>query len=252
MLDDCLKCRRGICNQDPFGEKRINEPWCRECRVKYRGSGEYAQIYAEWFNRNAGTLLREMGVPWLYQECTLDGFVAAEKDQRRVLRAVRSWFDSDFLGLFLCGPYGTGKTHLAVSALLTLRKHRNHGQFVSVQELLMECRDSFRGGNGLSSVLKKYSDCDALLLDDLGAENSTDFARETLGTLIDRAYRTGQLLVVTSNFDLGELAGKLDARIADRLVEICLPIKFTGSSYRHKMAAKKALAQNLNTTQVLQ
>jgi hypothetical protein len=90
-----------------------------------------------------------------------------------------------------------------------------------VPELLTECRDSFRGDDGLNAVLGKYSDCDVLLLDDLGAENSTPFARETLGNLIDRAYQNEQTVIVTSNFDVKTLAQKLDQRTADRPLEIC-------------------------------
>ena len=150
-MSDCLKCDRYTAWNRIGEEPKLKEPWCPECKKKH--PDEYAPIYAEWFNRNAGTLLREMGVPPLYRACTLDGFVAEEKDQRRVLQAVRSWFDSELAGLFLCGPPGTGKTHLAVSTLLGLRGYRHSGQFASVQELLMECRDSFRSDNGLSSVL---------------------------------------------------------------------------------------------------
>jgi DNA replication protein DnaC len=83
-----------------------------------------------------------------------------------------------------------------------------------------------------------------LLLDDLGAEKSTDFVREMIGALIDRIYRDDKLLIVTSNLDLNALAQKLDDRVADRLVEMCLAIKFTGGSYRHQIAATRAATRN--------
>ena len=163
--------------------------------------------------------------------------------------------DGDEAGLFLCGlPGGTGKTHLAVSVLLELKRRRFSGGFASAQELIMECRDCFHGDNdnNVSSILGRYSDADTLLLDDLGAEKSTDFVRETIGVLIDRIYRDDKLLIVTSNLDLNALAQKLDDRIADRLVEMCLAIKFTGGSYRHHIAATRAATRNQRVTQVVQ
>ena len=98
---------------------------------------------------------------------------------------------------------------------------------------------------------KKYSNCDVLLLDDLGAENSTPFARETLGNLIDRAYRNKQTVIVTSNFDVKTLAQKPDQRTADRLLEVCALIKFAGASYRQKIAAERA-ASRLAVAQAIQ
>jgi DNA replication protein DnaC len=251
-MPDCLKCTRfpelGRFDDEP--NRKLHEPWCPGCRKKH--PNEYAPIYAEWIRGNTGALLRGMGVPARYQACTLDSLVVEGDSQRRVLQVVRAWLDSETPGLFLCGPCGTGKTHLAVGALLDIRELRYSGRFVSVQELLLECRDSFRNDSGLNSVLEKYSDYDALLLDDLGAENSTPFAQETVGTLIDRAYRKDQQLIVTSNFDLDDLAKRLNMRIADRLVEMCRLIKFAGPSYRQKIAAKRAAALNLPAVQLVQ
>jgi DNA replication protein DnaC len=250
-MSDCQKCDRSL-GIDIFGEgRKLREPWCGDCRKKY--PAEYKPLYDDWLRRNAETLLGQMGVPSRFQTCTLEGFVAKETDQRRVLRAVRSWVDDDeTAGLFLCGPCGIGKTHLAVSVLLELKRRHLSGRFASAQELIMECRDCFHGDNNVSSILSRYSDADTLLLDDLGAEKSTDFVRETIGVLIDRIYRDDKLLIVTSNLDLNALAQKLDDRIADRLVEMCLAIKFTGGSYRHQIAATRAATRNQRVTQVVQ
>jgi DNA replication protein DnaC len=119
---------------------------------------------------------------------------------------VEGWTKNADTSLFLCGPCGVGKTHLATAALLAMRAQGYSGQYVSDQELLLECRDSFRHHEGLEAVLEKYGGRNVLLLDDLGAENPTPFARETIGLLIDRAYRDAQDLIVTSNYDFETLA----------------------------------------------
>jgi DNA replication protein DnaC len=93
---------------------------------------------------------------------------------------------------------------------------------------------------------------DALLLDDLGTENPTPFARETVALVIDRAYRNKKVIIVTSNYDLESLAEKLGARSVDRLIEICLAVKLTGPSYRQKQAARRASNRNSRTSEVVQ
>jgi DNA replication protein DnaC len=250
-MAECLKCERW-----PGGYELnvISEPWCQECRKKHHE--EYAPVYKDWFAKHTTALLRGMGVPPIYRSCTLDGFETGLPDQSRVLKAVRSWFEGEPPGLFLCGPVGTGKTHLAVAVLLELRFRRCSGKFVSAQELILKCYDSFSDSFGddtrLSSILEEYSGADTLVLDDLGAEKATDFVRDKLGVLVNRAYCEGQFLIVTSNLDLTALAKKLDARIADRLVQMCQSIKFVGGSYRQKIAADRAAERNFPRIQVVQ
>jgi DNA replication protein DnaC len=226
-MPDCLKCQRESLLQG-YGEEL--DPWCSYCKAKFP-KDEYRAAYSEYVRQHPSHYLSLMGVPDRFLRCRLENFEGKSSHQRRVLAAVSSWLNDDS-GLFLCGPCGTGKTHLSVSVLLRMKQKRMDGRFVSVPELLTECRDSFRGDEGLDAVLSKYSDCDCLVLDDLGAENSTPFARETLGNLIDRAYRNEQYLVVTSNLDLKALSQKLGERTVDRIKEMCLPVKFEGTSYR--------------------
>lgn len=245
--DECGKCGIVLCR---IRSSDLPEPWCRQCARKH--PGEYSPILAEWVNQNAGAVLKDMGVPIAYRACTFEGFEKATKDQQRALRAAEGWAKDGEPGLFLCGPCGVGKTHLATAALLAMRAQGFSGKFVSAQELLLVCRDSFRRNEGLEEVLEKVCRPSVLLLDDLGAENPTPFARETIGLLIDRIYREQGSVIATSNYDFEALAEKLDVRTVDRLIELCLAVKLTGSSYRQKRAAQRASVRNLPASEVLQ
>lgn len=248
-MADCGKCGmfliRGICETP----KHL-EPWCQRCAQKHRG--EYAPIFAKWVTENASGALADMRVPPAYRTCSFDSFETKTKEQRQALRVAKEWVCSGTPGLFLCGRVGTGKTHLAVSALLAMRGRRWTGQFVSALELLFECRNSFRSGDGPEELMERYSKADVLLLDDLGAEKPSDFSRETLGLIVDRVYRQESCIIVTSNFDFEGLAERIDERTADRLVEMCQAVKLSGSSYRQKRALERANLRNLPASEVVQ
>jgi DNA replication protein DnaC len=228
----CPKCDRDYCE---------GGLWCQKCRKVH--PDEYRAFYMKWFEENRKLLLQEMGVPPLFQSSSFENFVAETTDQCRVLRAVKEWAKNDSLGIFLCGPPGTGKTHLAVSALVGLRAKQFRGKFVSCRELLLECRGSFGNGHdGPAEILAGYTDTKVLLLDDLGAENPTEFSREIIETVVDRLYRNCDRLIVTSNLDLDGLSAKAGARVVDRLVEMCALVKFGGESYRKTIAMRRTVS----------
>ncbi len=246
----CAKCEAFLFLR-PF-DTGPHEVWCQKCRREYRD--EYRPIYASWVKSHKEDLLAVMGVPEVYQSYSLDSFEADTQDLKRALQVAQEWSTSKLLGLFLCGPCGTGKTHLAVGALLAMRVNRWSGRFVSSSELLFRCRNSFRKGNGenIEEIISEYCKPDVLLLDDLGAERPTEFSRETLGLVVDKVYRQMSCLIVTSNFDLSGLAGRIDERTADRLVDICRAVKLSGRSFRQKRALERAKSRNLPTSEQVQ
>lgn len=138
-------------------------------------------------------------------------------------------------GLFLTGPRGTGKTHLAVAimrqicmleatrSVVTRQYMRSMPIFISVPDLLLEIRDSYRDGAEETErhVIERYSNIPTLILDDLGAEKTTEWALQTLFVIIDRRYRNVLRTIITSNLSLEELSGKIGDRIASRIAEMC-------------------------------
>jgi DNA replication protein DnaC len=202
---------------------------------------------------NAEALLGAMGVPAVYRHCSFENFDAATKDQRRVLKALQEWVKGTDLGLFLCAPCGTGKTHLAVAALLALRARGMVGRFASVQELLVQCRDPSRHDKGLEDTLERACRPSVLVLDDLGTENPTQFTKETVPLIIDRdTYRHEQVIILTSNYDLETLVERLGGRAVDRLIEICFAVKLAGPSHRQESAVQRASLRNLPASEAVQ
>ena len=81
-----------------------------------------------------------------------------------------------------------------------------------------------------------------LIIDDLGMERNTEYALEQVYNIIDSRYRTKKPLIVTTNLSITEIKGANDTahkRIYDRILEMCIPIKFNGESIRRTIAQNK-------------
>ena len=76
-----------------------------------------------------------------------------------------------------------------------------------------------------------------LIIDDLGAERSTEFAQEQVFNIIDARYRSGKPMIITTNLTAEEIKNPQEvgyARIYDRILERCFPIAVMGESRRRQ------------------
>ena len=72
------------------------------------------------------------------------------------------------------------------------------------------------------------------MIDDLGAEKTTDFVRQTLYYIVNEREQNELPIIVTSNYTLKDLAAKFDERISSRLAGMCKQVKLTGTDRRVK------------------
>ncbi len=74
-----------------------------------------------------------------------------------------------------------------------------------------------------------------LILDNLGAERNTIFGKERVFDVINRRRLTGKPMIITTNIPIATMkkAASLDERrIYDRILEVCVPIRFDGENFR--------------------
>lgn len=144
---------------------------------------------------------------------------------RSVLRYVRSIDDNLAAGrgVWFTGDTGTGKTTLA---MLVSREALRAGHTVaiySVPRLLAEIRNTFDSNSrsSYSDLFAKLTAVDLLHLDDLGAEQQTDWVLEQLYAIVNERYEDSKALVVTTNLDEIQLKEQIGERTVSRLIEIC-------------------------------
>jgi hypothetical protein len=83
-------------------------------------------------------------------------------------------------------------------------------------------------------------EADLLVLDDLGAEKTSEWVEETLNLIVNTRYSERRLTIFTSNYEEKEdrtdpdsLLARVGFRMHSRLYEMCEFLEFDGADFRH-------------------
>lgn len=240
----CGKCHTKKQTEITFkGMKR--RPMCLcECETAKRDKEEEEKKRKEFEQRVKK--IRSDGFP----ESNMQEWTFANDDMSnsRVTNAMQRYVDnfekmkSQGKGLLLYGNVGTGKTYSACEVANALI---DKGYPVLVTNFA-------RIINSLQATFKKQEYIDGfnrfslLVIDDLGIERNTEFAKEQVYNIIDNRYRVGLPMIITTNLSIDKIKKPDDidnGRIYDRILERCFPIEVSGQSRR-----RKAIREDYNNT----
>ena len=143
------------------------------------------------------------------------------------------------LGYLFWGHVGSGKSYLAGCIANALMEKEVSVYMTNFAAILNDLAASFEGRNEYISRLCRYP---LLILDDFGMERGTEYGLEQVFNVIDSRYRSGKPLIVTTNLTLDDLHNPEDtahSRIYDRLLSMCVPVRFTGDNFRQEAAQRK-------------
>ena len=135
--------------------------------------------------------------------------------------------------LVLMGSYGTGKTHLA-AAIANYQRDQGHldAMFLVVPDFLDFLRAAFNPQSPIpyDRRFDEIRKTPLLVLDDLGVESATPWAKEKLFQLLNFRYSANLPTVITTSAELNQLEPWLHSRIFD--TDRCTVCKLEVSSYR--------------------
>ena len=126
--------------------------------------------------------------------------------------------------LVLTGPSGCGKTHLAAAIA---NKRIGQGQpafYISTPDLLDRLRSAFGPASEVpyDEFFEQVRSTPLLILDDLGAQSSTPWAREKMEQLLNHRFNSALPTVIIPIVNVDQLSDRLATRIGDsELCRIC-------------------------------
>lgn len=198
-----------------------------------------------WRSVAVERMMSEARVPSRYARCELSTFEHDMDTQRDAYRRAKKFVDAFPVvdkGLLFFGAHGVGKTHLAVGILKeVIRTKGARGYFFETRELLRLVRDTYNRSveETEMDVLNPVLLADLLVLDDLGAERTSEWVQETLGLVVNTRYNARRATIFTSNLkdspDNTDPLGfifQLGARTRSRLVEMCDWVEIKGADVR--------------------
>jgi DNA replication protein DnaC len=206
----CAICKGAgfLRNNVPFGHPQFGKAIACQCKEQERKRKRRQQLQ-EISNLGAFASKR-----FSTFNSRVPGLQEAFKISTEFAKAPDGW-------LLLIGPNGCGKTHLAAAIANDSLEAGAVVLFSTVPDLLDHLRAAFAPASNevYDQLFARMREAEMLILDDLGAQQSSPWANEKLFQLLNYRYNSGFPTVITAN-SRGLQA--TDERIRSRLSDVSL------------------------------
>ena len=167
-------------------------------------------------------MLRVCALPQGKLGCTFANFKAYNDSLKRALKTALEFAKGGdkVKWLTMHSKVDTGKSHLAVAICKEWIKRGIPARYIFVPDLLDQLRNSYQrisATESYSALMQFFLDVPLLVLDDLGTQKTSDWAKEKIVQIINHRYEYQKHLVVTMNCTLDNIPGDDEGRIASRL-----------------------------------
>ena len=227
-----------------FGNKMILRVACKcDREIEQQKKRREKQMEIERLKRTCFNSMRE----WSY---TFENYQGEENQSLMIAKNFVEDYEKmkkENIGLLFYGAVGSGKTYLACSIANSLIeqyqisvKIRNFAQIIN--ELQKSSFDFDK-----NAYIESLVNTSVLILDDLGIERDTSYAKEQVYNIVNSRYLKQKPTIFTTNLSYDTIQNCKDSveyqRIYSRIIEMCIPVMVVGEDFR-KFIQRDKLTRN--------
>lgn len=236
----CEKCHTPVqCRKEFLGKMRILPCICKCRQEEMRREKEEAEA------RERMNLIQRMKTTGIQERHLLDWRFDVAEDTETIRWArqyVQNWkkVRAENLGLLLWGDVGTGKSFVAACIANALLEQATPVLMTNFSKILNQMGGMY--SDERYQYIASFNRYSLLIIDDLGIERSTEYAKEQVYAVVDERYKANLPLIITTNLTINEIRNPdnvADARIYSRILEMCTPVHVGGTDRRQAVSRDK-------------
>ncbi len=177
------------------------------------------------------------------KDANMKSIYTDDKKRKKIIQAIKEFYDNygtKQKAIYLYGTFGSGKTYILSALLNKLAEKNIKSIIIHVPELMRSIKESFNDSS-YKDKMEAIMNVEILLLDDIGAEYLTEWARdEILEPILNYRMENNLTTFFTSNYSIDELekhfslgSNSLRARrILDRIKTLAKEVDLISESRR--------------------
>jgi DNA replication protein DnaC len=138
----------------------------------------------------------------------------------KAFKAAQQFAEKPTGWLVFIGSYGSGKTHLAAGIGNYRLALGESPMFVVVPDLLDHLRATFNPSSNSTydRLFEQIRNCRLLIMDDLGTQSATNWAREKLYQIFNHRYVAELPTIITTTSTMDEMDPRIRSRMLDKRI----------------------------------